>query len=485
MVIRKKATKAKKPVRTKGAAKTTAPRSVPTKPGGPMTSSAGNAAPPVAKAKGAAGVRVRMYRVGFGDFFLMSVTGKSGPAHILIDCGVHAANINSIGDCVQDMKKETNSQLALVILTHYHADHMSGFASNYNDFTGFNVGAVWITNRLDPAHKTNAKFMAQLTSVAAQLRLQLGARTDEAGTQAAAKVENALGANGGGNAKALKLLQSGFKNKPPVYYYQGGDSPVLPSELQGMITAEILAPAPIDSGGTFSATDNKKEQYLAAVADAGVPGNESIRPFEKYWPATKDDYPECAFAEFESRTAMEKTLHDVQPDTLAAVADSLDGTLNNQSLVVLFTVAGKKLLFVGDAQWGNWAYWLYGKAVAGADPGISANAKTILGSIDFYKVGHHGSTNATPIPAVGALSGACAAMCSTAKGAYGNPVKNTEVPRSKLVDALETRTGNRLVRSDWVAVDGKAKPEPDAVNAVPKLPAGFSSPGQLYIDFNL
>jgi hypothetical protein len=37
----------------------------------------------------------------------------------------------------------------------------------------------------------------------------------------------------------------------------------------------------------------------------------------------------------------------MQPDVLAAAADKLDGTLNNQSLAVLFTCKGKKLLFVG------------------------------------------------------------------------------------------------------------------------------------------
>lgn len=90
---------------------------------------------------------------------------------------------------------------------------------------------------------------------------------------------------------------------------------------------------------------------------------------------------------------------------------------------MLFTCTGKKLLFVGDAQWGNWSYWLYGKAVAGSDPGISDHAKQILGTIDFYKVGHHGSTNATPIPVVDALNQQCAAMCSTATGAYGSEAK--------------------------------------------------------------
>ncbi len=318
----------------------------------------------------------------------MTVPGKTGPAHVLIDCGVHAANISSINDCVQDMKKETGNSLALVILTHYHADHMSGFASNFNDFTGFDVGAVWITNRLDPSKPDASKFMAQLTTVAQQLKMQLGVRDDAAAIEAHHKVENALGVaseNGGGgsNAKALKLLQSGFKNKPPVFYYQGGDTPTLPDELEGMITAEILAPSPKDSGGEFAASDNKTEQYLAALGDSGVPDVTGVQPFDKKrWPASAADYPQQTFDEFDTgllgrphepkrdgASTLQNTLGGMQPDALAAAADKLDGTLNNQSLVVLFTCNAKKLLFVGDAQWGNWAYWLYGKGVTGSDPG--------------------------------------------------------------------------------------------------------------------
>jgi beta-lactamase superfamily II metal-dependent hydrolase len=442
-----------------------------------------------AAAAGKGNIRIRMYRIGFGDFFLMTVPGKNGDAHILIDCGVHAANINTIDECVKDMAQETSNHLALVILTHYHADHMSGFASNYDDFTQFNVGAVWITNRLDPNNSDASKFMLQLTNVAQQLKMQLGAREDDEGIEAHHKVENALGVseNGGGgsNAKALKLLQSGFKNKPPVYYYQGGDTPTLPDELEGMITAEILAPSPKDSGGEFAASDNRTEQYLAALGDDGVPDDKPIHPFDtEQWPASADEYPKDTFREFDGTGQMEKTLGGMQPDALAAAADKLDGTLNNQSLVILFTCQGKKLLFVGDAQWGNWAYWLYGKGVAGSDPGISDRAKEILGSIDFYKVGHHGSTNATPIPVVDALNQACAAMCSTATGAYGTPAKKTEVPRTALMDALEKRTSLRMVRSDWVAA-GDAEPDPQAREELPELPEGFTTPEKLYIDYTL
>ena len=448
-------------------------------------------------------LRVRMYRIGFGDFFLLTVPTKSGPQHILIDCGVHAGNIGTIGACVQDLVKETGRKLALVIATHFHADHLSGFATHFDEFAKFEVGAVWITNRLDPGDKHAMKFQAQLTSLAHQLALQLGARDDEAGRQALDKVQNALGvqlgaAGDGHNARALQLLRSGFKNKPPVYYYQGGDHPVLPDVLKGAITAQLLGPSPKDSNGEFSATDNRTEQYLAAAAEQGISG-ETVTPFEKEWPASAADYPPEVFGSFRTdeqidaraigRPAdLEARLAAVQPDVLAATADALDGTLNNQSLVVLFTCKGKKLLFVGDAQWGNWEFWLYGKAVTGKDPGITATAKGILGSIDFYKVGHHGSTNATPIPAVGALNQTCVAMCSTEMGdppnrarPYGDPKKGTEVPRTKLMDALEKQTNNKLVRSDWIGVTGFPAAK-EAHAELPKLPNNFST-GPLYIDY--
>ena len=429
---------------------------------------------------------MRMYRVGFGDFFLLTVPTKTGPQHILIDCGVHAGNINSIDECVQDLAKETNRKLALVIATHYHADHLSGFATNFDEFAQFEVGAVWITNRLDPDNKKAAAFKAQITSLAGQLQMRLGARDDEV----AAKINDALGVKGdkeGSNDKALRLLTDGFKNKPPVFYYQGGDEPQLPNSLKGAITAELLGPAPIDSDGEFTASDNKTEQYLAAAAEKGLPPASVLRPFEKEWPSSATDYNEAAFSAYGSPAELEKILQSAQPDVLLAMADAIDGTLNNQSLVVLFTCKGKKLLFVGDAQWGNWSYWLYGKKVSGKDPGIQQEAKDLLGSIDFYKVGHHGSTNANPIPAIAALNKECASMCSTessdpdGKRPYGKIDKQTEVPRIKLMEEMEKHTGSRLARSDWIKVLN-VHASPEAKGQLKKLPANFVE-GDLYIDY--
>src|SRR6185295_1702016 len=338
------------------------------------------------------------------------------------------------------------------------------------------------------------------------LQLRLGAREDEAGIQALDKVQNALGIQlgakdkEGDNEKALRLLTMGFKNKPPVKYYQGSDTPELPASLKGAITAELLGPAPIDSGTEFASSDNKKEQYVAAAAQRELPTSATLKPFEKMWPASARDYAKAAFLEYRtegeignklpgSPKALEQVLQSAQPDVLLAMAEAVDGTLNNQSLVILFTCQGRKLLFVGDAQWGNWSYWLYGKKVTGDDPDINEKAKKILGSIDFFKVGHHGSTNANPIPAVVALNKQCVSMCSTEsydaypekKLPYGKVASQTEVPRIKLMVEMEKQTANRLVRSDWIEVLN-IKASPEAKGQLAKLPANFS-PGDLYIDY--
>ena len=73
-------------------------------------------------------------------------------------------------------------------------------------------------------------------------------------------------------------------------------------------------------------------------------------------------------------------------------------------------------------------------------------------------------------------------MCSTATGAYGCPARKTEVPRTALMDALESQTGNRLVRSDWVRAGEKPIRRPAGTRGRAR---GIHHPGQLYIDYIL
>ena len=137
------------------------------------------------------------------------------------------------------------------------------------------------------------------------------------------------------------------------------------------------------------------------------------------------------------------------------------------------------MLFSGDAQWGNWANFLFGGAIGTpGHTGLTKESKDILANLSFYKVGHHGSTNATPKDVVDAMRQGCVAMCSTDPGAYGNPDKGTEVPRTPLMAALAAKTGNQLARSDQVKVGAI----PPSVGAAP-LAAPFQSGADGCIDY--
>jgi hypothetical protein len=101
-------------------------------------------------------------------------------------------------------------------------------------------------------------------------------------------------------------------------------------------------------------------------------------------------------------------------------------------------------------------------------------------------VGHHGSTNATPIQAVEALraghsADGIVAMCSTEVGVYGNPDIGTEVPRNPLMNALGDECA--LIRSDAIEITVAGKKIP-AVAELPKLKAGKLTKGKLYIEYS-
>ena len=485
----------------------------------------------------AKGLKVRMYRVGFGDFFLVTVPTSRGNQFILIDCGVFkgtsgTGDIGSIVAAVDDMHKTTKGKLALVIMTHRHADHIAGFSKA--DFSKFEASLVWMPYwekfNADKGKKSTAKSFAadganlseqedeneafnlqlDINALATNLAMQFGSRTDPDAKEALAQLANATGiedfsvaANGkkktgGGNAAALHVLKTQLgDNGKRVRYYAAGDEPELPDELKGL-TATILGPPPKKAKAFLALTDLKKGvgQYLDSMTD-GDEGRKSIEPFPQEWTAVLErDYKPRDLRDNEIRydDAM-KAVESSQPDMLAAAASKIENFLNNQSLVVLFEFGGKKLLFAGDAQAGNWEYWLFKMSEPIKDPtkagDIVEESKELLQTIDFYKVGHHGSTNATPIQMVEtatdrpAGSKGFVSMCSTEDDVYGNRDKSTEVPRTLLMDALGK--GSCLVRSDAIAISIKDPKLSVAARKGVKLPkpkVGKITKTNLYLEYS-
>ncbi len=458
-------------------------------------------------------LRVRMYRVGFGDFFLLTIPAASGPQHILIDCGVTngrtgKGDIGTIKEAVADMANETQRSVALIIVTHRHMDHIIGFSRCADLFKQFKVEAIWMPVWETEYDAKISALQAEMTSLAlgAQNYLALAADDIPEKAEMLAMLENATGsvlgmkgAGGGTNAASLDLLKNGFGVKPQ--YYRKGQEAQLPDVLtRAGLSAEILGPPPIDATAFMKLMDLKKGagQYLQAVA--GNKPSEKFRPFRESWETVASSYPETAFREWEprdtrkragkltAREVLEQSVQAAQPSALLSAVKQLDSFLNNQSLVVLFTYKGKKLLFAGDAQGGNWEYWLYDGAPPTTTPSdtLGKEGAAVLGDLAFYKVGHHGSTNATPIAAVEHMNSGFAAMCSTQEDSFGSAQNKSEVPRRPLLDALASKCA--LVRSDQIDVNVATRKVPraqdtDAVLQTPKT--GQFKVGSCYVDYLL
>ena len=427
---------------------------------------------PPGSAAGTGKIRVRMYRIGFGDFFLVSVPSKAGYKHILIDCGVHAKDAGSIVDSVTQMAQETNSELALLIMTHRHADHISGFSKCKDVFSKFKVERIWMSWYENPDDKDAKKLQANITALASQIYHSLAARNDPEAEQYMNMVQNitgeAMAGAAGMNQDALEMLHN-FPGKPPIDFYKANDKPTLPQSLvDAGLSAQILGP-PIDAA-LIKKTNNKSEEYLAI--NDGSDGGGGGDPFPRAYLVPSGRYPKSAF-DIVPRAEIERRVSAVQPDTMAARAAMANNLINNQSLVVLFTYNGKTLLFAGDAQWGNWANFLFGGQASGD---LTATSKALLGKLDFYKVGHHGSTNATPKDALAAMRDGCVAMCSTEPKAYN------EVPREPLMEALDEKTKNQFVRSDQIAAGKYQKVDPK-IGAVPDVFKTTSTKTFGYIDY--
>src|SRR6516162_2668138 len=100
-------------------------------------------------------VRVRMYRQGLGDCFLLTFNPGGDEKHILIDCGTLGATTTGIKlpDVIADIDKTTNGHLHLVVATHQHQDHLSGFPKIADQFSpGKNkqIDHVWMAWTEDP-----------------------------------------------------------------------------------------------------------------------------------------------------------------------------------------------------------------------------------------------------------------------------------------------------------------------------------------------
>jgi hypothetical protein len=413
-------------------------------------------------------VTVRTYRPGgIGDCFLLSFQDE-GAAHVLIDFGVLLATrdkpsrLRAIAD---DIHRVTDGRLDVVVATHEHYDHLSGFEFAHAAFEGFEVGEVWVAWTEDPSDELanslrqgRDQAFAALTAARTALgprSLSLGAVLDFFGAVA-------VGAPRGTTAQ-LEFVQ---KLTAQPRFLSPGQVRLVPKTRT---KAFVLGP-PRDRAlltrSNPSTVDS--EVYGAAFAlerafyaGAGLTGD----PVANYPFSATHGVPleeASALPEFQSYFETRHRWRSIGDDWLRAaemLALKLDEDTNNTSLVLAFELSdGRVLLFPADAQVGNWLSW----QTVSFDDGPSSEdllARTVL-----YKVGHHGSHNAT------LRDGGLEAMTNrdlvallpvdeeqaATQGRHG-----WRMPFGPLYTRLQEKTRHRIIRSDL----GVASARPRGVEA--------------------
>ena len=444
----KKPSTTKTPARTKTSAKTKKK---------PQPSNGGTT---TGGAKGDGNIQVRMYRVGFGDCFLLTLPTADGLRYVLVDCGVHSkgnikvGDTSMIGKAVDNIAQVTGKKLAILIATHPHQDHISGFGTFAKQFGEFAIDEVWMPWTEDPADPKAKSLHDKRTALVSRLEVHFAALgvSDDSGPAAAV-------ANMAGNAPAFVALHSGFGVGAKVRYFKAGDSATEPAGIKGL-NVSILGP-PTDQN-FLSQMDPPANDHYLRLSGGDAEDHSQLEPFAKQqwsfqttdpafgWPELPQDYRD--------------QLKERADSSVEDLAFALDQCVNNCSIVALFSFQGKNLLFPGDAQYGNWKSWL------GSD-----ESGSLLSGVSFYKVAHHGSVNATPKEALEKMPDAkFAAMMSTQDHPWPS------IPALGLLSALDRKTGKQWVRSDAIPI----AEAPDAPSA-PKgtaIPAVFKQ-GDFWFDY--
>ncbi len=403
-------------------------------------------------------VEIRSYQMGFGDCFLLSfVYSDNDKRHVLVDFGTtalpgkakRAVHMRGIADAIAAVVGNGN-RLTAVIATHRHADHISGFGVGSDTGESGKVIAA-LRPRLvlqpwteDPNARVNASqatrhpgtnksFVSSLATMNAIAGHVLALANEKPAWMSVAvrRELEFLGSDNIANRSAVQnLIAMGSQNGAKAHYLRHGDKTGLETLLPG-VKVRVLGPPDLTQTQNIRRQRSvDRDQFWHFVSRVAAPMPSASRP-------TRAKKARAIPIPANARWFRDRLEH-LGGQNLLEIVRQLDQQMNNTSLILLFEVKGKKLLFPGDAQMENWNYAL-------TEAKDSKGTRALLASVDFYKVGHHGSLNATPRKLLWEAfekrkDRKLLTMISTMSGKHGKPAKKTEVPRTTLIKALKANS---------------------------------------------
>lgn len=426
---------------------------------------------------------IRAYQVGFGDCFLLTFSYPEGDnksayeRHVLIDFGstgmpdgvVYAEQMMKVAN---DIRKRCNGKLQIVVATHRHKDHISGFTTKDDESgTGEIIAKLqpdmviqpWTENpalqdaalkidsdkrprqglHLNARYVSSLKNMNDIADMIATEIQHLGSKNfmPALSAELSEQIEFLSEDNSLPNRSAVaNLARMGNGNNQYVNFnYQLDVSQILPD-----VKIHVLGPPDLEQHAAIRKQKSRDENEFWMLQDAA-------NDFWKLQAASGELnftsgssrlFPDAdVFQDFlpSHNRWFVRRLRSLRGEQLLGLVRILDKAMNNTSVILLFEFGGKKLLFPGDAQIENWEYALSDEKTA-----------ELLKDVCVYKVGHHGSRNATPKTLWGQFTrkhekedgnkdkrARLLTINSTMKGKHGHTENNTEVPRTSLVEAFQ------------------------------------------------
>ena len=335
---------------------------------------------------------------------------------MLVDCGVHAHGAarplaESVKNIISDLAKDCGGtpHLDVVVATHHHRDHIRGFADDR--WADVEVDEVWVpfvendddadAKGLREAHTRTAQKLAGLIDDRKQ---RLAANQTEAKQSSIWRRRwreftwEREGHRPPAGSQRHDLRQARARSAVPSRQgpveehdqsapVRGGGAHLRPSSRPG----DSEEDGPAEDGRMADAEPGRRRRR--SRPDDGRPPPTAKKPEDDkdIWPLFNRTYV-IADHDAGARPSAEG---EVQPQADHAVqrlgaaggrVSVLEQSVNNTSLFFVLEVGGLRLLFPGDAQYGAWEHVRN-----------NPEAMNLIRDADFYKMGHHGSHNATPM----------------------------------------------------------------------------------------
>lgn len=327
---------------------------------------------------------IRAYNVGLGDCIYLRIPDGVERRHVLIDCGSKNQAGSRLRRAVEHLREELpkdaagSARLDLLVVTHAHEDHLCGFGVDAA-FEGIEISRVWMSVAMNPRHP-QAEKAKQLHTVA-QAALKELATSPLRGIADWAESMLALA-----NADAMEYLLG--EKLQPVSTFVHAETQPDSIFVDAKVRFKVIAPEP-NIDGIYLGRDTLLDLDLLRLAAAG----EDLRSGANRQTA---DPPEPACPRHICAEDFALLREGMVRQSMAFVQKA-SKLINNTSVVLLLEWHGRRLLFTGDAEFSEARKGVFTENEAnGSWNTMWAKRREDFLPIDFLKVGHHGSENATP-----------------------------------------------------------------------------------------